>query len=327
MKILIVNLRGNEYIGFLACSLMVGFRQLGAEVYVLPIDKIVKDYIHIDIICLCCGLSLHNTKISDIELENLNFIYNFKEKCIIVEEDEFGPDYESNIDYINNQITIFHPKNLFHDFFVETLGKDFLTFNDVPYFKREYSKLINYPDNCYSLPLCAFIPHMKAFILPYKNREYSINASFTNTNPCRKPIYKAIKQNFQHLKNELNYQWAWSKWGQHRWTQQDYWKQLAKTRITVSPLGNGTQCIRDFEAAAFSLAAIQEKTTEIENIYIDGEECILFNTPDELVDKIRFYLENEGLSEKIYLAGLKKTAEYHMPVNRSKKILEVLNKR
>jgi len=326
MKILIVNLRGNEYIGFLACSLMVGFRQLGAKVYVLPSDKIVKDYGYIDIICLCCGLSLHNTKISDIELENLNFIYKFKEKCIIIEEDEFGPDYESDIDYINDQITIFNNKNLFHDFFVETIGKDFFKLDGVPYFKREYSNLIEYPDNCHSLPLCAFIPNMKDFISPYKNREYYINASFTNTNPRRKHIYKAIKQNFKHLKNELSYQWDWSKWGQHKWTQQDYWKQLAKTKITVSPLGNGTQCIRDFEAAAFSLTAIQGKTTVIENMYKDGEECILFNTPDELIDKIGFYLKNEELSERVYLSGLKKTVEFHMPINRAKKILDVLKR-
>lgn len=51
-------------------------------------------------------------------------------------------------------------------------------------------------------------------------------------------------------------------------------------------------------------------TPEQAELFEDGKECVFYNTMDDMLDKVRYYLENEAEREKIRRAGMQAVAPY-----------------
>jgi len=75
--------------------------------------------------------------------------------------------------------------------------------------------------------------------------------------------------------------------------------------------------------AGFTLAT---RTEEQNEFFEEGKEAEYFSTPEELKQKIDFYLKNDDLRKKIAEAGYKKllSANYSY-TDRAKRILEVFD--
>ena len=68
---------------------------------------------------------------------------------------------------------------------------------------------------------------------------------------------------------------------------------------------------RPFEVAGCGGFCISGKADDIENYYVPDKEMVFYNSIEDLVDKIRYYLDHHEERERIALAGYKRTQEEH----------------
>lgn len=103
----------------------------------------------------------------------------------------------------------------------------------------------------------------------------------------------------------------WSKWVNGRYVHAPaYYDALCRSAFALSSLGAGPSCGRTYEAyAAGCIPLVQRYPSEIEQIvpFVDGENCILWETAGELVSKIRDLERNptkmNSLQKKCYTFG------------------------
>jgi len=62
------------------------------------------------------------------------------------------------------------------------------------------------------------------------------------------------------------------------------------------------------------------------NTYIDGEDFIVFNDTEELVDKAKYYIDNPDKAKKIADRGFTKLLRHHTTEQRGKEFLELVDK-
>jgi len=82
--------------------------------------------------------------------------------------------------------------------------------------------------------------------------------------------------------------------------------------------------MRTFEAPACKAFVLSTRTEEAKEFFEEDKECAYFSTPEELKEKIDFYLKNDELRKKIAEAGYQKVKN-HTYFERAKKILEIYN--
>jgi hypothetical protein len=86
----------------------------------------------------------------------------------------------------------------------------------------------------------------------------------------------------------------WSKWVTGRYTHAPkYYEALCDAIFALSPLGAGPSCGRTYEGyAAGCIPLIQRYPEEIQQIvpFVDEENCILWTTPEELIEKVADYI-------------------------------------
>ena len=78
--------------------------------------------------------------------------------------------------------------------------------------------------------------------------------------------------------------------------------------------------LRDFEASmsgAFYMTGYQE---ELKEYYEIGKEIICYETKEDLLDKVRYYLKHQDEAETIRIAGHKRALKYHTWENRFKEL-------
>jgi len=82
----------------------------------------------------------------------------------------------------------------------------------------------------------------------------------------------------------------------------------AKINICLSKNGEGVPHLktRFFENSACRAFSLVEYCSQLQKLFKDGKEIIFFKTKEELVKKVRFYLENEKKRKKIEQASYKK---------------------
>lgn len=81
---------------------------------------------------------------------------------------------------------------------------------------------------------------------------------------------------------------------------------LSGARISVGFLRHvcpDQHTTRTFEIPACGSLMLADRTDEHREFFEEGEEADFFSSPEELTDKIRFYLENEALREKVAANG------------------------
>jgi spore maturation protein CgeB len=80
---------------------------------------------------------------------------------------------------------------------------------------------------------------------------------------------------------------------------------------------------RLFEIPACGTMQIVDEKKNISDFFKPGEEIVTFNEPDELKDKVRYYLLHENEREKIARAGLERVKRDHSLINRMSKIISI----
>jgi hypothetical protein len=118
----------------------------------------------------------------------------------------------------------------------------------------------------------------------------------------------------------------WSKWVNGRYTHAPmYYKALANTVFALSPLGAGPSCGRTYEGyAAGCVPLIQRYPKEIEQIvpFVDGENCILWDTAEELIGKITDYTSRPHDLDELQVKCINFCAEHILSKHRAQFILD-----
>jgi spore maturation protein CgeB len=89
----------------------------------------------------------------------------------------------------------------------------------------------------------------------------------------------------------------------------DYAKAICATRINLGFLrkqNRDLQTFRTFEIPACSAFMLAERTDEHLRLFEEGKEAAYFGSNDELLDKVRYYLDHEGERKAIASAGRKR---------------------
>ena len=85
-----------------------------------------------------------------------------------------------------------------------------------------------------------------------------------------------------------------------------YTKSLCSTRINLGflrELNRDTQTDRTMEIPACGAFMIAQRSDDHSRLFEEGQETVLFRTDDELLEKVRYYLEHEGERAAIAKAG------------------------
>lgn len=85
-----------------------------------------------------------------------------------------------------------------------------------------------------------------------------------------------------------------------------YCKALCSAKIclgVLSKLITETSTTRTFEIPASGIMMLAERTDEHLSFFTEDREAVFFSSPDELKDKLRYYLTHDGCREAIATAG------------------------
>ena len=107
-------------------------------------------------------------------------------------------------------------------------------------------------------------------------------------------------------------------------------KILGKSKISIAPsMGvKGRQLkLRPFEITASGALCLCESMPGIEKYFIPDKEIVLFDTKQEMDEKIKYYLEHDEDREAIAKAGHERTVREHYWEHRLAEIFEEINKR
>lgn len=78
--------------------------------------------------------------------------------------------------------------------------------------------------------------------------------------------------------------------------------------------------LREYEAPMSRALYFVEYCEELEEFYVPDREVVVFRTPDELVDKAKYYLKNTREAERIRDAGYQRARREHTWVHRFSKL-------
>jgi len=82
--------------------------------------------------------------------------------------------------------------------------------------------------------------------------------------------------------------------------------------------------LRNFEATMAGACYLAEATLEINELFTDEKEIMIFHTVDELIDKAKFLLKNEAFRKQLRLAAHKRALSEHTWEHRFNKLFSVL---
>lgn len=111
-----------------------------------------------------------------------------------------------------------------------------------------------------------------------------------------------------------NYYWAThckNKLLVHKWRGKEVYEReqtvvLNACKISLNILriqNKGSHNMRTFELPACGVFVLSERSPEIEQFFEKDKEIVLFSSPQELQDKIRYYLKHQAERERIAQAG------------------------
>jgi hypothetical protein len=91
---------------------------------------------------------------------------------------------------------------------------------------------------------------------------------------------------------------AWNQWIHGRYTHNPgYYHELTRAKFIFAPIGAGCSCFRHMEAyAAGCIPLIQKYPDEILPLhkFVDGENCVLWENENELINKVEDYLSDRN---------------------------------
>jgi spore maturation protein CgeB len=102
---------------------------------------------------------------------------------------------------------------------------------------------------------------------------------------------------------------------------------LSKTKISINlhyaKKSNGAN-LRVFESARAGACLLTDWKSDMANLYVPGEEIMIYNNSDDFKHKIRDLLGNPGLTQKLGMRSFQKTKREHTYVHRIKAILDTI---
>ena len=84
---------------------------------------------------------------------------------------------------------------------------------------------------------------------------------------------------------------------------------------------------RTFHIPASGGFMLHERTDELLEYYNEGEEVACFSTPEEMAEKVKYYLDHEDERERIRLAGHRRCVAENSFDHRARKIVELYSER
>ena len=106
----------------------------------------------------------------------------------------------------------------------------------------------------------------------------------------------------------------------------EYNKALNAAKIALcflSKINRDTYTIRCFEVPAIGTLLLSEYSDDLATLFKPGVEADYFKSPEECLDKVRFYLKNEDIRKKVARAGYERVRQDGQDiVSRAKQILK-----
>ncbi len=109
---------------------------------------------------------------------------------------------------------------------------------------------------------------------------------------------------------------------------QDMADKFKQSRVVFNQALNNDINMRYFEACCSGSFQLASRIHEngFDELYAEDEHLACYDSMDEMVDKMKYYLKNEKERERIARNGLEYTVAYHTYKNRAEKIIEYVSK-
>lgn len=96
----------------------------------------------------------------------------------------------------------------------------------------------------------------------------------------------------------------------------------SKININITLQGSSGLNYRVFEALASRAFLITDRMGDIEHNFIVSKELEVYDDVEDLIDKIRFYLKNQNIAQRIAIIGFADVIKSHGYTARARKILD-----
>lgn len=169
----------------------------------------------------------------------------------------------------------------------------------------DYFETVRPHDTIFYLPFGVDHRVFKPLDVPYRHDVFTGWSRVDGVYPTRPVIEDALKENFPAGKGYKLFI--------GRSFNQAYIRTLCASKIVMNA-GNiyGTMNMKHFEVMATRTLMFTDYTREFQDLRFKNEEhCIIYQTIDDLVDKVRYYLDHPSQADKIAQAGYAKTLEGH----------------
>jgi spore maturation protein CgeB len=107
----------------------------------------------------------------------------------------------------------------------------------------------------------------------------------------------------------------------------DMFAALARSKITVnSHIGiaeHFANNMRLYEATGMGCLLLNDRKSNIEDMFEPGREIVCYDSPEECLDLIRYYSTNEAEREKIAAVGQRRTLTEHSYVHRTAELVQL----
>lgn len=105
-----------------------------------------------------------------------------------------------------------------------------------------------------------------------------------------------------------------------------YREKLLSNTIGLNLRGWGWDTVRYYEVPAHGMLLFSQKPNiVIENAFKDGENSVMFESPEEMTEKLNYCLKNRSYVDKIRLAGHEWFTRYHTSKMRAKQMIDKIN--
>lgn len=176
------------------------------------------------------------------------------------------------------------------------------------YFKREYLKNRAYAAKILPLPFAAIPENWPDSVV--KNN--SVFYSWHPTHPCR--------NEYSSLLTSMGFPQA------AKLPKAQYNQTLANSLLGIVVRGNGWDTYRYWETPYFGAAMLAQRPgIVIPGDFIDGQEAVFFDNPQDLKVKLKGMLDDRDKTAKIAAGGLQACLQRHLSTCRAKTVLESLS--
>ncbi len=245
---------------------------------------------------------------------------------------------------VRNYANAFAPGSMSHDTkstHEQTRVRDFLSGRSFPYFLREFSRHVNYPENyhpidypLYHLSGCSDRPSR----VDYLGRQNPFWVCWGASHPWRWSITRALRESGLTVVTpdgtfgvEV---WVIEEDGRVRVHQPTYFNRLVRARASVSFDGYGSSSFRMTEVLVRTLLLMGPLSIRVREPLVDGVSCVEYHLKTDgeeclstdIADKLREVLDDPERSFRIYEAGYDHCVTHYTEAATAQYLVDVIGK-